>query len=67
MVAKSDMAYRDRILSIIDNVPESGYGGLSRQAELMRLGGGEPYRYMLNNFFPELRNATYIKVYYENK
>ena len=68
LVARSDMAYRDRILNIIDNVPEWDSGRkVGRHGELMRLGGGEPYRYMLRNFFPELRNATYIKVYYENK
>ena len=62
LVAQSNMPYREQVLNIIDNTPDS-----RRQAELMRLGGGEPYRYMLNNLFPELRNATYIKVYYENK
>ena len=62
LVAQSSMPYRDQVLNIIDNTPD-----YRRQAELMRLGGGAPYRYMLNNLFPELRNATYIKVYYENK
>ena len=62
LVMQSSMPYREQVLNIIDNTPD-----FRRQAELMRLGGGAPYRYMLNNLFPELRNATYIKVYYENK
>ena len=32
----------------------------------MKLGSGRPYLYMLEHMFPELRNAAFIKVYYEN-
>ena len=31
----------------------------------MKLAGGKPYRYMLREFYPELRNACYISVYYD--
>ncbi len=67
MVAASDMKDRDTVLYIIDNVPvwdsrrETG-----RRIRLMQLNGGETYRYMMTNFFPQLRQAAYIKVYYEN-
>lgn len=68
MVAASDMPERYVILDIIDKVPlwepETGY---ERETELKRLRDGKPYQYMLRNFFPELRNATYITVYYRNE
>ncbi len=60
-VEASDMQYRDEVLDIIDNVPaEKG-----RNHQLMGLRAGEPYRYMMKHFFPELRNACYISVYYD--
>ncbi len=67
LVAESDMRDKETVLYIIDNVPvwdarrETG-----RRVQLMRLNGGETYNYMLKNFFPQLRQAAYIKVYYEN-
>jgi outer membrane protein OmpA-like peptidoglycan-associated protein len=66
LVADSRMPQRRRILDILDNVPvwDSGHNA-GRQGELMRLDGGQPYRYMLQNFFPQLRQAAYIKVYYK--
>lgn len=67
MVEKSDMAYKRQILEIIDNVPVwDAQRNTGRLGQLMRLGGGEPYRYMFRNFFPELRNAAFIKIYYRN-
>ena len=66
MVAKSDMYDKQRIINIIDNTPVwSSSGNKGRHGELMRLSGGEPYRYMYRNFFPLLRQAAYIKIYYE--
>lgn len=60
-VEASDMQYRDEVLDIIDNVPaEKG-----RNHQLMGLRAGNPYRYMMKHFFPELRNACYISVYYD--
>jgi len=67
LVSESDMYEKYQILDIIDNTPnwdsQQQRGRLNR---LMNLNGGESYRYMLNTFFPLLRNATYVKVYYEN-
>lgn len=68
MVAASDMADRDKVLDIIDNTPVwDARRNVGRLGELMRLSGGQPYRYMLRNFFPDLRNAAYIRVYFENE
>lgn len=61
-VAKSDLYEKAEILRIIDNVPVKG----GRELELMKLAGGRPYLYMLEYMFPDLRNAAFIKVYYEN-
>jgi len=67
LVAASDMPRKADVLRIIDTVPIwDAKRNLGREGELMRLAGGDPYRYMLANFFPKQRNAAYIKVLYEN-
>lgn len=67
LVEESSMAEKDIILDIIDNTPVwDAERNVGRLGELMRLGGGDPYRYMLANLFPQLRNSAYIKVYYKN-
>lgn len=67
LVAVSDMPSKARVIGIIDDTPSSTASDQdARLAELMRLEGGAPYRYMLEHLFPLLRNAAYIKVYYEN-
>jgi len=67
LVSESDMFEKHQILNIIDNTPiwdsQQQRGRLNK---LMNFNGGEPYQYMLNTFFPLLRNATYVKVYYES-
>lgn len=68
MVEQSDMPKREQVVDIIDNTPVwDARRQTGRNGELMRLDSGRPYRYMMQNFFLELRNATYIKVYYENR
>jgi len=68
MVAASDMPLRAEVLRIIDNVPIwDASRQVGREGELMRLDGGSAYRYMLTNFFPKLRNATYVKVVYDER
>lgn len=67
LVSASDMYQRQAVLDIIDHTPLDGTQGRnSRLNELKRLDGGIPYRYMYDHFFPQLRNAAYIKVYYDN-
>ena len=66
MVEKSDLPEKYEILNIIDNVPLwDSYRKIGRETQLMKLYGGRTYRYLYNNYFPELRNATYIRVFYE--
>ena len=59
-VVNSDMPSKYRVLDIIDHT-----SNVSRLNELQRL--GEPYQYMYRNYFPLLRQAAYIKIYYNNK
>lgn len=66
-VEESDMPGRQEVLDIIDNVPIwDPKVGKGRHGTLMRLNGGRTYNYMMKNIFPDLRNATYIRIYYEN-
>jgi hypothetical protein len=68
MVAASDMPDREAVIDIIDRVPIwDSRRGVGREGELMRLRGGEAYRFMYRYYFPELRNAAYITVYYKDK
>lgn len=68
LVVESGMKGKDRVLEIIDNTPlETAKLQDNRIERLKKLDGGAPYKYMLDNLFPELRNAAFIKVYYENK
>ena len=66
-VVNSDMPSRYRVLDIIDNTPVKDSSGTRaiRLGELQRL--GEPYRYMYRTYFPLLRQAAYIKIYYDDK
>lgn len=60
MVSASDMEYRDEVLKAIGNNE-----GDARKTALKRIAGGKAYRYILDNFYPQLRNACYIAVYYD--
>ena len=63
LVMNSDLYEKYQLLEIIDTPDRNRNDRLNK---LMKLNKGESYRYMLNNFFPLLRNAAYVKVYYEN-
>jgi hypothetical protein len=68
LVAASSMPGRDEVLRIIDTVPVwDAANRRGRESELMRLDGGDVYRDMVKILFPELREATFIIVYYRNK
>lgn len=60
MVEQSDMQYKNEVLEIINNVPVMQ----GREKQLMDLKWGRPYSYMLEHFFPKLRNAGYIRIFY---
>jgi len=59
LVEESDMPQKSTIIDIIDNVDI--FAG--REKRLMNLEGGAPYRYMLQNFFPQLRRVHYSVTY----
>jgi outer membrane protein OmpA-like peptidoglycan-associated protein len=68
LVEQSDMPSKYQIIDIIDNVPIWNSAlQIGREKTLMDLDGGTPYKYMYRHFFPLLRNATYIKIYYDNR
>ena len=59
---------RERVLEILDNTPiwifdKEGKIISGRKARLMSLSRGEPYRWMLKNIFPELRNAVAVTIF----
>lgn len=65
IVEKSAMKDRQAVLDIIDNTPIwDSRRNVGRLGQLMRLNGGDTYRYMLREIFPLLRNGAFIKVYY---
>ena len=55
LVEDSDMQYKQEVLELIANVPVER----NREARLMALKGGEPYRWMLKELFPKLRRVTF--------
>jgi hypothetical protein len=69
MVAENpDAPCRDEIIRIIDNVPvwvfdANGRIIDSRKKQLMDLNGGECYRWMLSNLFPDLRSSMGVMLY----
>ena len=71
-VAASGMPYRDEVLDVLDNTPvwifderNRVVGG--RKKRLMDLRGGEPYRYMLREFFPDLRSSVVVTLYFRSE
>ena len=63
MIEKSDMNDKEELLSIIDKYSISN----GRKIKLMNLKGGIPYNYMFKTFFPKLRKASYVRVFYDIK
>ncbi len=58
-VAASSLGDRQAVLDIIDQVSNPD----ARDAELMKLSGGETYRTLLNTFYPPLRRTEYVVAY----
>lgn len=63
MVEASDMQHKAEVLDIINNVPVVQ----GRETKIMELHSGRPYRYMQEHFFPKLRSAGYIRIFYDAK
>ena len=61
LVLESCMEYSKEVADIIESVPVFIFKGKeivdSRRKRLMDLGMGNPYRFMLKNIFPQVRNA----------
>lgn len=55
LIEQSDMPGKQQVIDIIKNT------GLfsGRESELMKLNSGKPYKYIQENFFPQLRYASY--------
>lgn len=58
-VNASSLADRRAVLDIIDRIANPD----ARDAELMKLSGGETYRQLLNHFYPPLRRTEYVVAY----
>lgn len=60
-VEASDMPYRTEVLNILRHTPEqtirNGMNIDERKLQLKALQGGRPWQYMMERFFPELRNS----------
>lgn len=69
MVASTpNVPSREKVLNILDNTPVmvfDAYGRLkdSRKKRLMDLDGGNPYRWLLNNIFPQLQSVI-VSLFY---
>lgn len=68
LVKASDMQYRNEVIHILTSVPAeiNLKTNTSRKKSLMSLRAGDPYRYMLKEYFPQLRKAV-CKIDYEVK
>ncbi len=67
-----DVPSRAKVLDILDNTPVKVFdkaGKLvdSRKKQLMELDRGVPYRWMLANLFPQLRNAVAVLFFINTK
>lgn len=64
LVNESDMVEKEEILKII--APSVIGEEQVRNDKLIHLRDGVPYRYMLKNFFPQLRSSTCVRIFYKN-
>lgn len=62
LVVQSTLADKDNIIDIIDNVPQQ-----DRQSALKKLSSGKTYRTLLHSYYPQLRDACYINVWFSDK
>ena len=58
MVDTSDMQYRKDVMQILDEPADSNTD--NRKTKLMELHMGMPYKYMLDNMFPDLRYSSVL-------
>ncbi|MDE6581590.1 MAG: DUF3575 domain-containing protein [Duncaniella sp.] len=68
VAANPDVPSREKVLDILDNTPlwvfdENNVLIDGRKKQLMSLDYGNPYRWMYEHIFPELRNAVAVSLY----
>jgi hypothetical protein len=63
-VVASDLLEKEEILSIINAYTIEQE---IRKTKLKQLNNGKPYKWMLENLYPSLRNGGYLQIYYEVK
>ena len=61
LIEKSSMPSKEEVLKIINRY--SIFNG--REKKLMDLARGVPYKYMKEHFFPKLRSASYLQIFYK--
>lgn len=67
VAADPAVPHREEVLDVIDNVPVWDSGRqIGRLSALWKIDGERPYWYMYKNLFPKLRNASYVKVYFDD-
>ena len=62
-ILTSGMPYKQEVLQILENTGVDD-GGVTRKKALHKLKNGMPYKYMLDWFYPDLRNARDITITY---
>lgn len=67
VAANPDVPSRGKVLDILDHTPLyifDAKGNIidGRKKQLMDLAGGRPYRWMMNNIFPDIRNAVALSL-----
>ena len=60
LIASSSLKYKNEILRIIDRNPVE-----KREQALQSLHGGRAYIVLLDQYYPQLRNACYIRIFYK--
>lgn len=61
------MPHREEVLDVIDHTPVwDSRRQLGRMSALWRIDGERAYWYMYRNLFPKLRNASYVKLYFDD-
>lgn len=68
VAADPAVPHREEVLDVIDNVPVWDSGRqIGRLSALWKIDGERPYWYMYENLFPKLRNASYVKIYFDDE
>ena len=61
------ITHKQEILDVIDFVPVwDSERQIGRLSSLWKIDGERPYWYMYRNLFPKLRNASYVKIYFDD-